>query len=195
MGEQLANEHPLDVDVIIPVPDSGTVAGIGYAETVKKPFAFGLLKNRYAGRTFIQPTQKIRELGVRLKLNPIKEIIAGKKVALVDDSIVRGTTSRKIIEMVRASGAKEVHMLITSPPVIKSCYYGIDTSGEEQLAAAEREVKDIEKMIDADSLHYLSIAGLYQSVGAKKGFCTACFDGDYPIDITEIKEMKKDQLE
>ncbi len=145
MGEQLAKEHPLDVDVIIPVPDSGTVAGIGYAETVGKPFAFGLLKNRYAGRTFIQPSQKIREIGVKLKLNPIKEIIKEKKVALVDDSIVRGTTSKKIIEMVREAGAKEVHMLITSPPVIKSCYYGIDTAGEDQLAAAKRSIKEVEK--------------------------------------------------
>ena len=195
MGQELAKEHPLDVDVVIPVPDSGTVAGIGYAETVQKPFAFGLLKNRYAGRTFIQPTQKIRELGVRLKLNPIKEIIAGKKVALVDDSIVRGTTSKKIIEMVRAAGAQEVHMLITSPPVKKSCYYGIDTSGEDQLAAAQREVKEIKELINADSLNYLSIEGLYRSVGAEKGFCIACFDGKYPIDITEVSELKKDVLE
>ncbi len=195
MGEQLAKEHPLDVDVIIPVPDSGTVAGIGYAETVGKPFAFGLLKNRYAGRTFIQPSQKIREIGVKLKLNPIKEIIKGKKVALVDDSIVRGTTSKKIIEMVREAGAKEVHMLITSPPVIKSCYYGIDTAGEDQLAAAKRSIKEVEKMIKADSLNYLSLEGLYNSLGLNQGFCTACFTGDYPIDISEIEKMQKDNLE
>ena len=195
MGEQLAIEHPLDIDVVIPVPDSGTVAGIGYAETIKKPFAFGLLKNRYAARTFIQPNQKIRELGVRLKLNPIKEILAGKRVALVDDSIVRGTTSKKIIEMVREAGASEVHMLITSPPVKHSCYYGIDTSGEDQLVAAKRKVKEVEAYIKADSLHYLSIQGLFKALDTDKGFCTACFDGDYPIDISMIDKMQKDILE
>ena len=195
MGEELAREYPLDVDVIIPVPDSGTVAGIGYAETVNKPFAFGLLKNRYAGRTFIQPSQKIRELGVKLKLNPIREIINGKRVALVDDSIVRGTTSKKIIEMVREAGAKEVHMLITSPPVIKSCYYGIDTAEEDKLVANQRSVKEVEKMIKADSLHYLSLQGLYNSLGSEKGFCAACFTGDYPIDISSIEKMQKNNLE
>lgn len=194
MGEQLAKEHPLDVDVIIPVPDSGTVAGIGYAETVGIPFAFGLLKNRYAGRTFIQPTQKIREIGVKLKLNPIKEIIQGKRVALVDDSIVRGTTSKKIIEMVRAAGAKEVHMLVTSPPVIKSCHYGIDTGDENQLIAANKSNEDIRKIINADSLHYISLEGLFNSLGLNKGFCSACFTGDYPIDISEIEKMQKDKL-
>lgn len=195
MGEQLAKEHPIDVDVIIPVPDSGTVAGIGYAETVGRPFAFGLLKNRYAGRTFIQPTQKLREIGVKLKLNPIKEIIRGKRVALVDDSIVRGTTSKKIIEMVRAAGAKEVHMLITSPPVKNSCHYGIDTGDEEQLVAGKRNNEEIRKTINADSLNYLSLEGLYKSLGINKGFCTACFTGDYPIDISEIKRMQKNNVE
>ncbi len=195
MGEQLAKEHPIDVDVIIPVPDSGTVAGIGYAETVGKPFAFGLLKNRYAGRTFIQPTQKLREIGVKLKLNPIKEIIRGKRVALVDDSIVRGTTSKKIIEMVRAAGAKEVHMLITSPPVKKSCHYGIDTGDENQLVAGKRDNEEIRQIINADSLNYLSLEGLYKSLGINKGFCAACFTGDYPIDISEIKKMQKNNLE
>lgn len=185
MGEALANEHKVDVDVVIPVPDSGTVAGIGYAERAGLPFAFGLLKNRYAGRTFINPTQQMREIGVKLKLNPIREIINGKRVALVDDSIVRGTTSKKIIEMVRKAGAKEVHMLVTSPPVTKSCYYGIDTAGEDQLIAAGRTVKEIEEQIEADSLHYLSVEGLLEALDRKEGFCSACFTGKYPIEIND----------
>jgi amidophosphoribosyltransferase len=187
MGEALADEYKIDVDVIIPVPDSGTVAGIGYAERTGLPFAFGLLKNRYAGRTFINPTQQLREIGVKLKLNPIREIINGKRVALVDDSIVRGTTSKKIIEMVRQAGAKEVHMLVTSPPVTKPCFYGIDTADEDQLVATGRTIKEIEEYIKADSLHYLSVEGLCKALNSEEGFCDACFTGNYPIEINDYK--------
>ncbi|MGI6224788.1 MAG: amidophosphoribosyltransferase [Peptococcales bacterium] len=191
MGAQLAKEAPLDVDVVIPVPDSGTAAAIGYAETVGIPFSQGLLKNRYAGRTFIQPEQNLRELGVRLKLNPISQEIAGKRVAIVDDSIVRGTTSKKLVEMLRKNGAQEVHVLVSSPPVIEPCYYGIDTSERAQLIAAQMPLDEIREYISADSLHYLSQEGLFEVMGNNKGFCSACLDGDYPIPIPSPEELGK----
>jgi len=195
MGSQLAKEAPLDVDVVIPVPDSGTAAAIGYAETAGIRFSQGLLKNRYAGRTFIQPEQSLRELGVRLKLNPIGQEIAGKRVAIVDDSIVRGTTSKKLVEMLRKNGAKEVHVLVSSPPVMYPCYYGIDTSERAELIAAQKELEEIRKYIDADSLNYLSHKGLFKAMGKTKGFCSACLDGDYPILIPPPEELGKHVLE
>ncbi|NLT95638.1 MAG: amidophosphoribosyltransferase [Clostridia bacterium] len=195
MGSQLAKEAPLDVDVVIPVPDSGTAAAIGYAETAGIRFSQGLLKNRYAGRTFIQPEQKVREIGVRLKLSPIRQEIDGKKVAVIDDSIVRGTTSKKLVEMLRKNGAKEVHFLVSSPPVMYPCYYGIDTSERDQLIAAQMSPEEIRKFIDADSLHYLSLKGLFKAMGKTKGFCSACLDGDYPIVIPPPEELGKHILE
>jgi len=195
MGSQLAKESPLDVDVVIPVPDSGTASAIGYAETAGLRFSQGLLKNRYAGRTFIQPDQYLRELGVRLKLNPIKQEIEGKRVAIIDDSIVRGTTSKKLVEMLRQNGAKEVHMLVSSPPVTHPCYYGIDTSEREELIAAQKNLDEIRKHINADSLNYLSLKGLFKAMGKNKGFCSACLDGDYPIVIPPPQELGKHILE
>jgi len=195
MGKQLAKEVFLDVDAVIPVPDSGTASAIGYAETAGIPFSQGLLKNRYAGRTFIQPDQNLRELGVRLKLNPIRQEIAGKRVAIVDDSIVRGTTSKKLVEMLRHNGAKEVHVLVSSPPVMHPCYYGIDTSERAELIAAQKSLDEIRKYIGADSLHYLSQKGLFKAMGRDKGFCSACLDGDYPIVIPPPEELGKHSLE
>lgn len=195
MGSQLAKEAPLDVDVVIPVPDSGTAAAIGYAETLGIRFSQGLLKNRYAGRTFIQPEQKVREMGVQLKLSPIRQEIEGKKVAVIDDSIVRGTTSKKLVEMLRKNGAQEVHFLVSSPPVTYPCYYGIDTSERGQLIAAQRELEEIREFIAADTLHYLSHEGLFEAMGQGKGFCSACLDGDYPIIIPPPEELGKHILE
>lgn len=194
MGAQLAREVSLDVDVVIPVPDSGLASAIGYAETAGIPFSQGLLKNRYARRTFIQPEQNLRELGVRLKLNPIRQEIAGKRVAIVDDSIVRGTTSKKLVEMLRRNGAKEVHVLVSSPPVLYSCYYGIDTSERSELIAVQKTMDEIREYIDADSLNYLSLEGLFEALGKDQGFCSACLDGDYPIQIPPLEELEKQAL-
>lgn len=195
MGAQLAKESPLDVDVVIPVPDSGTAAAVGYAENAHLPFSFGLLKNRYIGRTFIKPNQNLRELSVRLKLNPIAPIIANKRVAIVDDSIVRGTTSKKIVEMLRKHGAKEVHVLVSCPPVKYPCYYGIDTSERAELIASEKSTKEICQHIGADSLNYLSQKGMFKVFGTNKGFCAACFNGKYPIQIPTGDELGKHLLE
>lgn len=195
MGRELAKEHPVEADIVIPVPDSGIAGALGYAESLGIMFDMGLMKNRYVGRTFIQPEQNERDLGVRLKLNPVTRLIEGKKVVVVDDSIVRGTTSKKIVQMIRNKGAKEVHMLITSPPVTHSCYYGIDTSERNQLIASQKSVEEICKFIGADSLHYLSMAGLYRSLGKETGFCTACFDGSYPIEIPSQNDLVKNILE
>lgn len=191
MGFQLAKESPLDVDVVIAVPDSGTASAIGYAEGAGLPFREGLFKNRYVGRTFIQPNQGLRELGVRIKLNPIRRVIEGQRVAMVDDSIVRGTTSKKLVDILRKFGAKEVHFLVSSPPVLYPCYYGIDTSERAELIAAQMELEEVRKFIGADSLHYLSQEGLYEAVGKKEGFCAACLDGDYPIQIPSPQELGK----
>ncbi|NMA01478.1 MAG: amidophosphoribosyltransferase [Clostridia bacterium] len=191
MGFQLAKESPVDVDVVIAVPDSGTVSALGYAEGAGLPFREGLFKNRYVGRTFIQPNQGLREMGVRIKLNPIRPIVEGQRVAMIDDSIVRGTTSKKLVDLLRKFGAKEVHFLVSSPPVLYPCYYGIDTSERTELIAAQMEVEEIRKFIGADSLHYLSQEGLYEAVGKKEGFCSACLDGDYPIQIPTPQELGK----
>ena len=189
-GRQLAREidSPEKIDVVVPVLDSGLSAAQGFAEEANKPFQFGLLKNRYVGRTFIDPVQKIRNLKVRMKLNPMKEIVKDKSVALIDDSIVRGTTSRQLVEMVKEEGAREVHMLISSPPVTHPCYYGLDTSNREELIAAEKSVEEIRKEIGADSLTYLSLEGLEGIMKEKEsGCCSACFSGDYPTDTGQGK--------
>ncbi|MEW6423452.1 MAG: amidophosphoribosyltransferase [Bacillota bacterium] len=184
MGRRLAQEYPVKADLVIPVPDSGVSAARGYAEASGIPFEEGLMKNRYIGRTFIQPSQDMRDLGVRLKLNPVREILAGKHVVMVDDSLVRGTTSSKIVKMLKECGVKEVHLILSSPPIIHSCYYGIDTSNEEELIAARKPVEEIRQFIGADGLHYLSIEGLLSVFGERQNdFCTACFSGDYPVKL------------
>lgn len=181
LGKQLARECPLDADIVISVPDSGTAAALGYAEESGLPFEEGLMKNRYVGRTFIQPTQQMRELGVRLKLNAVGEVVAGKRVIMIDDSIVRGTTSKKIVQMLRNVGAKEVHVLIASPPTRFPCYYGIDTSRREELIASTMDVEQISSFIGADRLYYISMEGMFAAMKSDPGiFCAACFCGDYP---------------
>lgn len=181
-GKILAMEQPAVADTVISVPDSGTPAAIGYANQSGIPYSVGLIKNRYVGRTFIQPTQSMRELGVKLKLNPLKGNIKGKRVVMVDDSIVRGTTSKKIVQALRDAGAVEVHVRVSSPPVTHSCYYGIDTPTIKELVGATNTVEKIREYIGADSLGYLSLGGLLTSVGSKgEGFCTACLNGDYPV--------------
>ena len=179
-GRRLAQEAPVEnADIIIGVPNSSLSAASGYAEESGKPYEMGLIKNQYVARTFIQPTQALRELMVNLKLNPIFEEIGGKRVAVVDDSIVRGTTSKRLIERLRESGAKEVHFLVTCPPVTHSCFYGIDTGNRDTLIGATHSLEEIAKYINADSLHFLSLEGLLESVGGSENFCTACLDGKY----------------
>lgn len=189
MGRRLAREHSVPADVVIPVPDSGMAAALGYAQESGVPYAQGLMRSHYVGRTFIEPSQQIRHFGVKLKLSPVREVIAGNRVVVVDDSIVRGTTSRKIIGMIRSAGAKEVHLRISSPPTIGPCHYGIDTPTREELIASSNDVEQIRKFIGADSVGYLSLAGLYQAVCAEgkpgepgAGLCDACFSNRYPID-------------
>jgi amidophosphoribosyltransferase len=195
MGKQLAREHPADADIVVPVPDSGTAAAIGYAAESGLKFRFGLVRNHYVGRTFIEPKQSIRNFGVKVKLNPIHDLIEGRRVVLIDDSIVRGTTSRKIVEMVRQAGAKEVHLRISCPPTIAPCFYGVDTPTKEQLIASSRSVEEICEFVGADSLGYLSMQGLLASCGDQRGtsFCTACYSGNYPIPITKLAESKTER--
>ncbi|HZJ84383.1 MAG TPA: amidophosphoribosyltransferase [Syntrophomonadaceae bacterium] len=184
LGKQLARECKIDADLVISVPDSGTAAALGYAEEAGLPFEEGLMKNRYIGRTFIQPTQQMRELGVRLKLNTIPELLKGKRVIMVDDSIVRGTTSKKLVQMLREAGATEIHMLIASPPTKYSCFYGINTSNKEDLIANKMEVEEIADFIGADSLHFISMEGMFNALGHNEDFfCAACFSGHYPVAI------------
>jgi amidophosphoribosyltransferase len=184
-GAQLAREHAVDADIVVPVPDSGVFAALGYALESGIPFQFGLVRNHYVGRTFIEPKQAIRHFGVKVKLNPVRDLIAGKRVVLVDDSIVRGTTSKKIVKMLKQYGAKEVHMRISSPPTTGPCYYGIDTPQRRDLIANINSVEQIREYIEADSLGYLSEAGMLEAV--RKGddpsrlYCTACFSGRYPV--------------
>lgn len=183
MGQRLAQEHPMQADIVVPVPDSGISVAIGYAAQSGIPYEEGLIKNRYIGRTFIQPEQLIRDFGVKIKLSPIEEIIKGKRVILIDDSIVRGTTSRKIVNLVRAAGAREVHLRISSPPVICPCFYGIDTPSKKDLWAANHNLKETKKWLGANSLGHISIEGLcsvFDKIPADN-FCLACFDGKYPI--------------
>ncbi len=189
MGRQLARESPVPADLIVPVPDSGVTAALGYAAESGIPFNFGLIRNHYVGRTFIEPEQRVRDFGVKLKLNPVRNLLAGKRIVLIDDSIIRGTTSRKIVRMVRAAGAKEVHLRISCPPTISPCFYGVDTPSKKDLIAANNSVEEICGFIEADSLAYLSLDGLLASVGGQPTFCTACYTGDYPtawVDVDDI---------
>jgi amidophosphoribosyltransferase len=182
LGRQLARESMVAADLVTPVPDSGVPAAIGFAVESKIPLEFGLIRNHYVGRTFIEPAQSIRHFGVKIKLNAQREVLNGKRVIVVDDSIVRGTTSRKIIRMLRDAGAREVHMRISSPATIGPCYYGIDTPTRGELIASSSSVEEIRRYIDADSLAYLSHDGMYAYFnGRKQGFCDACFTGNYPV--------------
>ena len=182
MGRELAKEMPVDADMVVPVPDSGVAAALGYSEESGIPFEMAIMRNHYVGRTFIEPTQEIRDLKVKMKLSPIKHKIEGKKLVVIDDSIVRGTTSRRIVRMLKEAGAKEVHMRIASPATTGPCYYGVDTPTKEELIASKLSTQEIAKYIEADSLAYLSIDGLVKAVNDKKeNYCFACFDGNYPI--------------
>jgi amidophosphoribosyltransferase len=188
LGRLLAREHPVDADMIVPIPDSGVPAAIGFALESKVPFRMGLIRNHYIGRTFIEPSQAIRNFGVKLKLNPVRNLIAGQRVVLVDDSIVRGTTSRKLVRMVREAGAKAVHMRISCPPTISPCYYGVDTPTREELIASSNSPEQICKFLGADSLGYLSLEGLRQAVNDTEGdFCTSCYTGVYPTDLVQLE--------
>ncbi len=192
MGKRLAQAFPVQADLVGGVPDSATPAAVGYAEESGIPFKKALAKNRYVGRTFIQPSQSLRERGVKLKLNAMKRNVHGKKIILIDDSIVRGTTSKKIVEMLRLAGAKEVHMQISSPPVKYPCFFGIDTPSHEQLIGAKNSVEEIRRIIGADTLNYLTKEDLLKTVeGAGCNFCTGCFDGNYPVDIQDACECTK----
>ncbi|MEC4803851.1 MAG: amidophosphoribosyltransferase [Jaaginema sp. PMC 1080.18] len=196
LGKHLAQESPVEADCVIAVPDSGVPAAIGYSEESGIPYAEGLIKNRYVGRTFIQPTQSMREAGIRMKLNPLKDVLTGKRVIIVDDSIVRGTTSRKIVKALRDAGAAEVHMKISSPPVTHPCFYGLDTDSQDQLIAATKSVAEIAAHIGVDSLSYLSWEGMLQATKSDpNNFCSACFTGDYPIDIPDQIKRSKLMLE
>lgn len=181
MGKQLALEHPVEADIVVPVPDSGVAAAIGYAKQSGINFRQGIIRNHYVGRTFIEPTQSIRSFGVRLKLNPVKDLIEGQRVVLVDDSIVRGTTSKKIVEMVREAGAREVHMRISCPPTTHSCYYGVDTPHRQDLIASRMTTEEVCEYIGADSLGYLSLEGMFEAIGIDGAqTCNACWSGKYP---------------
>jgi amidophosphoribosyltransferase len=194
IGAELAREAPCDADIVVPVPDSGVPAALGYAAEAGLPFELGITRNHYVGRTFIEPADHIRHLGVRLKHNANRLILSGKRVVLVDDSIVRGTTSTKIVEMVRAAGATEVHMRIASPPTTHSCFYGVDTPERSALLASSHSVEDMARIIGVESLAFVSIDGLYRAMGEemrsgnKPQFCDACFTGDYPIPLVDQEE-------
>ncbi|MCP9454545.1 MAG: amidophosphoribosyltransferase [Nitrospira sp.] len=191
MGRQLAQESWVPADVVIPVPDSGVPAALGYAEGGGIRFETGLIRNHYVGRTFIEPEQSIRHFGVKVKLNAISEVLRGKRVVVVDDSLVRGTTSRKIVKMIRQAGAREVHMRISSPPIISPCFYGIDTPTKRELVASDHSMEEIRKYITADSLAYLSIEGMLKAVpGSSNRYCTACFTERYPIPFTRAEEIQ-----
>jgi amidophosphoribosyltransferase len=197
MGRQLARESGVAADLIVPVPDSGVTAALGYAAESGIPFNLGLIRNHYVGRTFIQPEQRVRDFGVRMKLNPVRNLLEGKRVVLIDDSIIRGTTSRKIVRMVRAAGAKEVHLRISCPPTISPCFYGVDTPSKKDLIAANKSVAEICAFVEADSLAYLSLVGLTHACtkgepadGLSPGsFCTACYTGDYPTQWVDVSEI------
>jgi amidophosphoribosyltransferase len=185
LGRELAREQPVDADVVVPIPDSGVYAALGYAEVSKLPLEMGFVRNHYIGRTFIEPRQSIRNFGVKLKLNPVKALLEGRRVALIDDSIVRGTTSRKIVSMVRAAGAREVHMRISCAPTVGPCHYGVDTPRRKELIAATHSIEEIRRFIEADSLGYLSLEGMYRAVGRGSTFCTACYTNEYPVPVPE----------
>ena len=190
MGKLLADEHPVDADVVVPVPDSGVVAAIGFAQKSGIPLEFGLTRNHYVGRTFIEPRQSIRNFGVKVKLNPVRDILRGKRVVLVDDSIVRGTTSRKIVEIIRAAGASKIHMRITSPPVIAPCYYGIDIPTRRELIGSTKSVDEIRDFIGADSLGYLSLESTLRAVDDRNQYCSACFTDTYPTEVIPLERQR-----
>jgi amidophosphoribosyltransferase len=194
MGAQLSREYPVEADIVIGVPDSATAAGLGYAKASGIPYAEGLMKNRYVGRTFIQPDQRIRDLGVKLKFNPMPQILQGKRLVVVDDSIVRGTTTPQVVRLLRGAGAKEIHMRICAPPIKFPCFFGVDMATRRELIASRMSVEEIRQYIGADSLGYLSLHGLIKSIGLpKETFCNACFTGDYPVPVQ--LEMDKLALE
>jgi len=191
MGEMLAREYPVDADLVMGVPDSATAAGIGYSHASGIPYCEGLLKNRYVGRTFIEPDQRLRELGVQLKFNPLSQVIAGKRLVVVDDSIVRGTTTPYVVKLLREAGVKEVHLRICAPPIRYPCFLGVDMATEWELIAARKTISEIRDYLGADSLGYLSLGGLLQAIGLpREAFCLACFTGDYPIPV----QMGMDKL-
>ncbi len=183
MGMKLAEEHPVEGDVVIAVPDSGVPAAIGYSRQSGIPFEMGLIRSHYVGRTFIEPQDSIRHFGVRLKLSPVRSIVDGKRVVVVDDSLVRGTTSRKIVKMLRGAGAREVHMRVSAPPTTHPCFYGINTPTRSELVAASHTVEEIGRYVTSDSLAYLSHEGMMSAVGGSEGYCSACFTGDYPVPL------------
>ena len=192
LGRQLAREAPAEADIVVPVPDSGVTAAMGYASESGIPFRFGLIRNHYIGRTFIEPRQTVRDFGVKLKLNPVRSLLEGKRVVLIDDSIVRGTTSRKIVRMIRNAGAREVHMRISCPPTISPCFYGVDTPSKKELIAANKSVEEIRDFIGAESLAYLSLEGLKKACddGAQTRYCTACYTGSYPTNWVDVEEIQ-----
>jgi amidophosphoribosyltransferase len=191
LGRQLAREAPAEADLVVPVPDSGVTAAIGYAAESGLPLRFGLIRNHYVGRTFIEPRQTVRDFGVKLKLNPVRSLLEGKRVVLIDDSIVRGTTSRKIVRMIRGAGAKEVHMRISCPPTVSPCFYGVDTPSKKELIAANNSIEEICQYIGADSLSYLSLEGMKKACGdgEKTTYCTACYTGKYPTTLVDVEEI------
>ena len=196
LGRRLAKESLVDADIVFGVPDSGIPAAIGFSKVANIPYVEGLIKNRYVGRTFIQPTQAMRESGIRMKLNPLKDVLVGKRVIIIDDSIVRGTTSRKLVKSLREAGATEVHMRISSPPVTHPCFYGIDTDSQDQLIAATKSVEEIAKHLEVDSLAYLSWEGMLEETKQDtNSFCSACFTGDYPVPVPERLKRSKLMLE
>jgi len=192
LGRYLARECPADADIVVPVPDSGVAAAIGYATESGLKFRFGLMRNHYVGRTFIEPRSQIRHFGVKIKLNPVRDLIEGRRVVLIDDSIVRGTTSQKLVKMMRDAGAREIHMRISCPPTIAPCYYGVDTPNREELIAAHKSVEDIRQFLGADSLGYLSHKGLLDAVGdpGQERHCTACYTGKYPTKVGDLTNIE-----
>lgn len=190
MGRLLSQEMPVEADVVVPIPDSGVAAALGYSHASGTPFAHGLIRNHYVGRTFIEPSQAIRDFGVRLKLNPVREILKGKRVILVDDSLVRGTTSQKIVRMVRNAGAREVHVRISCPPTMSPCFYGVDTPTKRELIAANQSIEEIRQFIGCDTLAYLSLEHLSQAVAdTDDRYCYACYTGRYPTELVNIEEL------
>ena len=179
----------MPADVVVPIPDSGVCAAIGFSEAAGVPLRFGLIRNHYVGRTFIQPQQSIRDFGVKVKLNPVRSILEGRRVVLVDDSIVRGTTSRKIVRLVKAAGAREVHVRISCPPTMSPCFYGVDTPSRKDLIGATHTVEEIREFVEADSLAYLSLKGLREAVGDTRNiYCTSCYTGVYPVSFPQNEE-------
>ncbi len=196
MGEELAKEFPVEAHMVIPIPDTGTPAAIGFARASGIPYGEGLIKNRYIGRTFIQPDQSLREHGIRVKLNPLAALIKGKSLVVVDDSIVRGNTTNKIVRMLFEAGASEVHLRISSPPITNPCFYGIDTATSTELIASSKSVAEIRKRVGATSLEYISLEGLQRAVNMPaERFCRACFTGDYPVDVPDMLKMSKHRFE